>query len=39
MKQTGQAKTKKEAEEQFDVVFDAVMGYGEDRMVLTKAKD
>ena len=39
MKKTGQAKTKKEAEEQFDVAFDAVMGYGEDRMVLTKTKE
>lgn len=39
MKKTGQAKTKKEAEEQFDLVFDTVMGYGEDKMVLTKAKE
>ena len=38
MKQTGQTKTKKEAEEQFDIAFDSVMGYGEDQMVLTKAK-
>ena len=39
MKQTGQTKTKKEAEEQFDLVFDSVIGHGEDEMVLTKAKE
>lgn len=39
MKQYGDAKTKLEAESLFDSIFDEVMGSGEDRMVLTKAKE
>lgn len=38
MKEYGDVKTKKEAEEQFDLAFDEIMGYGEDRVVLTKSK-
>ena len=38
MKKSGDVKTKKEAEDVFDTVFDPVIGYGEDSTVLSKAK-